>query len=438
MSFIWKSCLLRLKKEIPADDFNSWIQPLHAVEQGSTLKLLAPNNFVIDHIKANFLVKIETIVNESCGGFCLVEFSIGSKKSTNNTGISPTKTNKKPQKPNTNYLNKTFSFDSFIEGKSNQLAKAAAQQVAENSGKSYNPLFIYGKSGLGKTHLMHAIGNYILQKNPGSNIVYLHSEKFASDMVAAFQKNAFDDFKQYYRNITVLLVDDVQFLGGKERSQEEFFHTFNTLFEKNHQLVLTCDRYPREIKNLEDRLKSRFGWGLTVAIEPPDLETRAAILKEKAVQFGVKLSSDAAFFIAKIIQSNVRELEGGLKRTIACANLNGSAITQDLIKKALRDLILLQNKSITTDNIKLTVAEYFKIKVSDLSGKSRKQSVLRPRQIAMCLARELTSCSFPQIGEDFGGKDHTTVINACKRIESLKKSDYKIMDDYQSLSRILL
>ena len=438
MSSIWNNCLSKLENEIPANDFSTWIRPLQAVEKNNTLKLLAPNRFIIDHVKQHFLAKVEDVVYEFSNGSLLIQFEIGSKK---RSSVLPTKIPKKPakveKKSYSNFLNKAFSFDSFVEGKSNQLAKAASQQVSENIGKSYNPLFIYGSSGLGKTHLMHAIGNAVIEKNPATNIVYLHSEKFVQDMVQAFQHNSIDAFKNYYRSIDVLLIDDIQFLAGKERSQEEFFHTFNNLLDKKHQVVLTCDKYPKEIKGLEDRLKSRFGWGLPVAIEPPDLETRAAILIKKASQNNVVLSHEVAFFIGKRIPSNVRDLEGALRRVIANAQFTNKEITVDFTKEALHDLISLQDKLVNIDNIQKTVAEYFKIRVADLSSKNRRQSITRPRQIAMCLARELTSHSFPEIGGSFGGRDHTTVINACKRINLLKESDVKVSEDYQNLLRTL-
>ena len=317
------------------------------------------------------------------------------------------------------------------------MARAASIQVSENIGKAYNPLLIYGSSGLGKTHIMHAIGNAVFQKNPSATIVYLHSEKFVQDMVRALQQNSINSFKEYYRGIDVLLIDDIQFFAGKERSQEEFFHTFNTLLEKKHQIVLTCDKYPKEIIGLEDRLKSRFGCGLPVSIEPPDMETRAAILMKKAAQVNVELPQEVAFFIAKKIPFNVRDLEGALRRVIANAQFTGREITTEFTKEALHDLISLKDKLVNIDNIQKTVAEYFKIRVADLSSKNRKQTVTRPRQMAMCLARELTSHSFPEIGDAFGGRDHTTVMNACKKINELKEADHKIAEDYSNLLRTL-
>ncbi|MDT4332754.1 chromosomal replication initiator protein DnaA [Methylomonas sp. MED-D] len=436
MSVIWNNCLAKLEHEIPGADLNTWIRPLQAVETDSQLKLLAPNRFIIDHIKQHFLTRIEDAVNEFSNATLAVHFEIGSKKAS---AIKTQTLNKSPvQKKNQpNFLNKAFTFESFVEGKSNQLARAASVTVSDNIGKVYNPLFVYGSSGLGKTHLMHAIGNAVLQKKPDANIVYLHSEKFVQDMVKALQQNQINHFKDYYRNIDVLLMDDIQFLAGKERSQEEFFHTFNNLLDQKHQVVLTCDKYPKEIEGLEDRLKSRFSWGLPVAIEPPDLETRTAILIKKAQQVGVDLSHDVAFFIAKRIPSNVRDLEGALRRVVANSQFTGRDITVEFTKEALHDLISLQDKLVSIDNIQKTVAEYFKIRVADLSSKNRKQSITRPRQIAMTLARELTSHSYPEIGDAFGGRDHTTVINACKRVAELKDEDVKMAEDYKNLLRTL-
>ncbi len=437
MSSIWNNCLAKLEHEIPSSDLSTWIRPLQALESGDTLKLLAPNRFIIEHVKQHYLPKIEDAVYEFSNGTLVLKFEIGSKKAP--AIKTPTSVAKTPvqKKKLPNFLNKAFTFDSFVEGKSNQLAKAASIQVSENIGKAYNPLFIYGSSGLGKTHLMHAIGNAVLEQNASVHIVYLHSEKFVQDMVRALQQNTINNFKEYYRNIDILLIDDIQFLAGKERSQEEFFHTFNNLLDKKHQVVLTCDKYPKEIDGLEDRLKSRFGWGLPVAIEPPDLETRAAILIKKAKLVNVELNQEVAFFIAKRIPSNVRDLEGALRRVVANSQFTGREITVDFTKEALHDLISLQDKLVNIDNIQKTVAEYFKIRVVDLSSKTRKQSITRPRQIAMSLARELTSHSYPEIGDAFGGRDHTTVINACKRIAKLKDSDVKVSEDYQNLLRTL-
>ncbi len=324
-----------------------------------------------------------------------------------------------------------------MEGKSNQLAKAASLQVASNPAVAYNPLFLYGGVGLGKTHLMHAIGNQIIQDNPKAKVLYLHSERFVADMVKALQTNSMNEFKRYYRNVDALLIDDIQFFAGKDRTQEEFFHTFNALLESQQQVILTCDRYPKEINGVEERLKSRFGWGLTVAVEPPELETRVAILMSKAEQTNINLPYEVAFFVAKRIRSNVRELEGALKRIIANAHFTGKAITLDFVKEALRDLLALQDKLVTVENIQRTVAEYYKIKVADLLSKRRNRSVARPRQIAMALAKELTNHSLPEIGDAFGGRDHTTVLHACRMINELRQSDADIEEDYTNLLRIL-
>jgi chromosomal replication initiator protein len=436
MSATWNTCLSKLEHEISSSDFSTWIRPLQAVEEQNKIRLLAPNRFVLDWVKEHHFAKIEQAIAEFSNGEQRVSLEIGSKSSVpaapgNKLKIPETK------KSRPNFLNSAFTFENFVEGKSNQLAKAASMQVTENAGKTYNPLLIYGGSGLGKTHLMHAIGNAIVKKNPAANVVYLHSEKFVQDMVRALQQNTIDTFKEYYRTLDTLLIDDIQFLAGKERSQEEFFHTFNALLEKKHQVVMTCDKFPKEIEGLEDRLKSRFGWGLPVTIEPPDLETRAAILMKKAHIAHVDLPQEVAFFIGKRIPSNVRDLEGALRRVIANSQFTGCPITIEFTKEALHDLISLQDRLINIENIQKTVAEYFKIRISDLTSKNRKQSVTRPRQIAMTLARELTSLSLPEIGEAFGGRDHTTVINACKRIGKLKDSDIKLAEDYSNLLRTL-
>ena len=436
MSSIWDNCLAKLENEIANADFSTWIRPLQAVENDGHLVLLAPNRFVLDWVKQHYFAKIEETIRDFSNGAITLTLEIGSKKTNAQLPTNRAKPTE-AKKSTPNFLNKAFTFDNFVEGKSNQLARAASMQVSENSGKAYNPLLIYGSSGLGKTHLMHAIGNAVLHKSPSANIIYLHSEKFVQDMVRALQQNSIDSFKQFYRAIDVLLIDDIQFFAGKDRSQEEFFHTFNTLIEKKHQIVLTCDKYPKEIDGLEERLKSRFGCGLPVSIEPPDMETRAAILMKKAQLANINLDQEVAFFIAKRIPSNVRDLEGALRRVIANAGFTGRAITPEFAKEALHDLISLQDKLVNIDNIQKTVADYYKIRIADLSAKNRKQTITRPRQIAMCLARELTSQSFPEIGAAFGGRDHTTVINACKRIGDLKQSDHKLAEDYSNLLRTL-
>jgi len=446
---IWVKCLNQLQTELPAQEFSTWIRPLQAQDSAEELVLYAPNRFVMDWVAQRYQPKIESI---------LVEFDADKKvvvrvgdipvanvaRPTNETPRAepaPVQTHVVAEKKlpfvHESGLNSKFTFDNFVEGKSNQLARAAATQVVENLGKAYNPLFLYGGVGLGKTHLMHAIGNAILAQRPDANVVYLHSERFVADMVKALQNNAINEFKHYYRSVDALMIDDIQFFAGKDRSQEEFFHTFNALLEGHQQIVMTCDRYPKEINGLEERLKSRFGWGLTVSIEPPDLETRVAILINKAVECKVNLQHEVAFFIAKRVRSNVRELEGALKRVIANAKFTGSEITIDFVREALKDLISLQDKLVTMDNIQKTVAEYYKIKLSDLLSKRRSRSVARPRQVAMALAKELTNHSLPEIGEAFGGRDHTTVLHACRTIAELKNSNHDIAEDYSNLLRTL-
>ncbi|WP_045226630.1 chromosomal replication initiator protein DnaA [Methyloterricola oryzae] len=441
MSTLWSDCISKLEGELPPQQFNTWIRPLQAVENGAELRLLAPNRFVLDWVKQHFFEKIEEAVsNQKLQPAPHVVLEIGSKVENSSKSENRLQVPKRPatvRKSQPNNLNSAFTFESFVEGKSNQLAKAASAQVAQSVGRAYNPLFIYGGVGLGKTHLMHAIGNEILRGNPSANIVYLHSERFVSDMVKALQHNAINAFKEFYRTVDALLIDDIQFFAGKERSQEEFFHTFNTLLENKHQVVLTCDRYPKEIKGLEERLKSRFGWGLPVAVEPPDLETRVAILMTKAQNAGVDLSPEVAFFIGKRIRSNIRELEGALRRVIANSHFTGKPITLDFAKEALRDLIALQDRMVNVDNIQKTVAEYFKIRVADLLSNKRTRSVTRPRQMAMALAKELTNHSLPEIGQMFGGRDHTTVLHATRKVAELKESDNKFLEDYSNLIRIL-
>lgn len=441
MTTLWTHCLSQLESEISSQQFNTWLRPLQAVETKIELRLLAPNKFVLDWVKENYYMRIEQfIVEQQVQPQPTLILEIGSKakhpdsqkKSWNRAKKSNISKKAKP-----NNLNSAFTFENFVEGKSNQLAKAAAIQVCENIGGAYNPLFMYGGVGLGKTHLMHAIGHMILQRNRSANVCYLHSEKFVTDMVKALQHNTIDAFKEHYRGLDALLIDDIQFFAGKERSQEEFFHTFNTLLENKHQVVLTCDRYPKEIKGLEERLKSRFGWGLPVAIEPPDLETRVAILMKKANSAEIEIPYEVAFLIAKRIRSNVRELEGALRRVIANADFTGKPITLDFAKEALKDLIALHDKSVSIENIQRTVAEYYKIKVSDLLSNRRTRSISRPRQIAMSLAKDLTNQSLPEIGQQFGGKDHTTVLHAKKKIKELLESDSKIAEDYSNLFRTL-
>jgi chromosomal replication initiator protein len=444
-----------LENEFPSQQFNTWIRPLQAELMNGKLILFAPNRFVLDWIVERFLTRINELVSQFSEDQPLsVSIEIGSKRidivrSEGDTSSTQSKTSAassvatkshssySDQKMYQSNLNLNFTFVNFVEGKSNQLAKAASLQVAENPAIAYNPLFLYGGVGLGKTHLMHAIGNQIIQSNPKAKVLYLHSERFVADMVKALQTNSMNEFKQYYRNVDALLIDDIQFFAGKDRTQEEFFHTFNALLESQQQVILTCDRYPKEINGVEERLKSRFGWGLTVAVEPPELETRVAILMSKAEHTQISLPYEVAFFVAKRIRSNVRELEGALKRIIANAHFTGKAITLDFVKEALRDLLALQDKLVTIENIQRTVAEYYKIKVADLLSKRRNRSVARPRQIAMALAKELTNHSLPEIGDAFGGRDHTTVLHACRNIAELRQSDSDIEEDYTNLLRIL-
>jgi chromosomal replication initiator protein len=441
---LWNHCLRRLESELPEQHFNTWIRPLQAVEDGGCLRLLAPNRYVVDWVNQNCAARIGELVEELVPPptpHVVVE--IGSRRAVV-TDTSPglrvpeLRGKREPVLPQIGgRLNADFTFVNFVEGKSNQLARAAAIQVAENPGRAYNPLFIYGGVGLGKTHLMHAIGNHIRAQNKDARVAYVHSERFVGDMVRALQHNTINEFKTAYRTLDALLIDDIQFFAGKERSQEEFFHTFNALLEGQQQVILTCDRYPKEVQGLEERLKSRFGWGLTVAIEPPELETCVAILMSKASATGVELPEEVAFFVAKRIRSNVRELEGALRRVIANSQFTGRPISLDFAKEALKDLLALQERLVTIDNIQKTVAEYFKIRVADLLSKRRSRSITRPRQVAMALAKELTNHSLPEIGDAFGGRDHTTVLHACRLIKELRESQLRMNEDYQNLLRTL-
>lgn len=477
---IWQKCLACLQDELPSHQFNTWIRPLKVNEEGRMIQLLAPNRFVQDWVRDKYFSRIRELVadyaTDDTQGVELV-VAVGSSSSSAahykaerasvvakpgfvpNAPASPSFATRQPGviiQPQFNteavperviqvegsvrhqsYLNRAFTFSSFVQGKSNQLALAAAKQVAENPGSSYNPLFLYGGVGLGKTHLMHAVGAALIEKNPNAKVVYLHSERFVADMVKALQLNAINEFKRFYRSVDALLIDDIQFFAGKERSQEEFFHTFNALLESGQQMILTCDRYPKEIVGLEDRLKSRFGWGLTVAVEPPELETRVAILMKKAAEGNIALPEDAAFFLAKKIRSNVRELEGALKRVVANSHFTGEEISTPFIQESLRDLLALQDRKVSIDNIQKTVASYYKIKIADILSKRRSRSVARPRQLAMALSKELTNHSLPEIGDAFGGRDHTTVLHACRKIKELREADRDIHDDYDNLYRSL-
>ncbi len=450
---MWTKCQKFLQDELPPTEFSTWIRPLKATSNSKKLFLQAPNRFVLDWVKEKYLTRINEIINQGDNNNIEILFDILTVEATYEKTklVNKTSPNSLTAKKTNNHfvsnnnalhqrkgnLNQQFSFDNFVQGKSNQLAMAAAKQVSMNPGTAYNPLFIYGGVGLGKTHLMQAIGNQILRNKPNGKVVYLHSERFVADMVKALQTNTIDKFKRFYRSVDALLIDDIQFFANKERSQEEFFHTFNALLEGNQQVILTCDRYPKEIDGVEERLKSRMGWGLTVFIEPPELETRVAILMSKAEESNIDLPHEVAFFIAKRIRANVRELEGALKRVTANAQFTGKDITVDFVKDALRDLLAAQDKQVRIENIQKTVSEYYKIKVSDLLSKRRNRSIARPRQIAMSLAKELTNRSLPEIGEAFGGKDHTTVLHACRKIKELKEELQDINEDYTNLLRIL-
>jgi chromosomal replication initiator protein len=442
---LWNRCLRLLEAELPEQQFNTWLRPLQAVEEAGTLRLFAPNRYVVDWVNQNLRSRIAQVLNSvaSTDAPQLV-LEVGSRPFITNGHTAAAPAAPVSAKPATvdrliigGRLNRDFTFDGFVEGKSNQLARAAAMQVAKNPGRAYNPLLIYGGVGLGKTHLMQAVGNMLVATSPDSRIGYVHSERFVGDMVRALRHNTMNEFKTAYRTLDCLLIDDIQFFAGKDRSQEEFFHTFNALLEGQQQVILTCDRYPKEVDGLEERLKSRCGWGLTVAIEPPELETCVAILMSKAVGMEIELPEEVAFFIAKRIRSNVRELEGALRRVAANALFTGRSITPEFAKEALRDLIALQDKLVTVENIQKTVAEYYKIRVADLLSKRRSRSIARPRQVAMALAKELTNHSLPEIGDGFGGRDHTTVLHACKRIKELRESETRVTEDYLNLLRTL-
>ena len=460
---IWENCLDRLQDELPSQQFNMWLRPLQPDWDDSShrLRLFAPNRFVLEWVNEKYMTRIRELVNELDGNLAQVNVEIGSRPrvvvpaaaqpavpsaSTRSsgpvgtpavTGATDERKAEAPPAPYRHGLDPRSTFDNFVAGKSNDMARAAAQQVAENPGKGYNPLFIYGGVGLGKTHLMHAVGNAMLARNPAARIVYLQSERFVNEMIRAVQTHTMNEFKRHYRSVDALLIDDIQFFVGKPQSQEEFFHTFNALVDGGQQIILTSDRFPKEIEGLEERLKSRFGWGLTVQVEPPELETRVAILVRKADDVGIALPQDIAFFIAQKIRGNVRELEGALRRVIAHANFKGQPITADLARDALRDLLAMQARLISIDNIQRTVAEYYKIKMADLLSPKRNRSVARPRQVAMALAKDLTSHSLPEIGEAFGGRDHTTVLHGCRKVVELRNSNTDVEEDWRNLSRLL-
>ena len=424
----WSECTEKLEAKLSQEEFNTWIKPLKADINNNDLEISAPNDFVLTYVKENLGQIIENLVNKS-------DDSINVKYKTLDKSTFVEKLNVTDE--HTPGLVQSFTFNTFVEGKSNHMALAAAKQVAANPKGDYNPLFIYGGVGLGKTHLMHAVGNEILQSDTSKRIVYVHSEKFVADMVKALQLGAMSEFKEFYRNADALLIDDIQFFAGKEQSQEEFFHTFNTLLDRNHQMILTCDKYPKEIDGLEERLKSRLGWGLPVIIEPPELETRAAVLLSKANSMGVTLPNDCAIYIAQRIRSNIRELEGALKRVVANSRFADQEIDIPFVKEALKDLFVISAKMVSIDNIQKTVAEYYNIKLSDLLSKRRSRSITRPRQLAMALTKELTNHSLPEIGEAFNGRDHTTVLHACGKIKELRKEIPSLEEDYRNLNRTL-
>lgn len=455
MSSLWAQSLKHLENDLNDQQFHTWIRPLQAIEEESAIRLLAPSTFILDWVNKKLMDNIRQAVSLAApvntpeikleiGDYSLegleepeptvpqplqkkAETKPKARRATDVSGSNGIKSN----------LNTSFTFDTFVEGKANQLAAAAARQVAENPGGSYNPFFIYGGVGLGKTHLMHAIGNQLMKDKPNARVVYLHSERFVADMVNALRHNKIDEFKRFYRSLDALLIDDIQFFANKEQSQEEFFHTFNTLLEGNKQVILTSDRFPKEVDGLEDRLKSRFGWGLTIAVEPPEFEMRVAILLKKATEFNVVLPDEVAFFIAKRLRGNVRDLEGALKRVGAYAQFTQQLLTVDIVKEALKDLLALQQKMVTLENIQKTVADYYKIRVADVLSKRRTRNIARPRQIAMAIAKELTNHSLPEIGDAFGGRDHTTVLHAVRKVKELRETDHHIDEDFNSLVRII-
>jgi len=446
MQGFWAACLSRFEKELPAQQFNTWIRPLRldaSVAPSGELRLLAPNRFVLQWVKERFLPRIEALGAEFFSSPIRVSLTLDAVADPD-PGVPPPASEARPARPSSrtptpdrSSLNHEFSFDSFVAGKANQLARAAALQVAEHPGTSYNPLFIYGGVGLGKTHLIHAVGNHVLMQHPSARVRYLHAAQYVSDVIRAYQQKSFDEFKRYYHSLDLLLIDDIQFFTGKDRTQEEFFYAFNALIEAHKQLIITCDTYPKELAGIDERLKSRFSWGLTVAIEPPEQEMRVAIILKKAEAVSLSLSEEVAFFIAKHIRSNVRELEGALKSVIAYSRFTGRDITLDTAKEALKDLLSAQNRQITIENIQKTVAEYYKLRVSDMHSKKRNRNVARPRQLAMALAKELTQMSLPDIGDAFGNRDHTTVLHACRTIASLREKNHDINRDYHVLEQVL-
>jgi len=441
MNSFWRFCLAHFEKELPPQQFRTWIKPLRVHADGNALTLVAPNRFVQQWIRDRFLARIEQLAQERLERPVEVRLVLAEKEHPAPRAEHPAQAadggGAKPSSREVSRLNPAFTFETFVTGKANELARAAAIQVAERPGTAYNPLFIYGGVGLGKTHLIQAIGNHLRAHAPESKIRYIHAEQYVSDVVRAYQHKAFDDFKRYYHSLDLLLIDDIQFFSGKNRTQEEFFYAFNALIEAHKQVVITCDTYPKEIAGIENRLISRFGWGLTVAVDPPELEMRVAILLKKAEADGVKLDEPVAFFLAKHIQSNVRELEGGLKRVLAYARFTGQPLSVDVCRDALRDLLAIQHRQVSIENIQKTVADYYKIKVSEMYSKKRSRNVARPRQIAMAIAKELTQLSLPDIGEAFGGRDHTTVLHACRKVALLKSTNSELTRDFNSLLKVL-
>ena len=437
MSDLWQRCLARLEGEIEPGVLHTWLQPLQARDDDGVLRLLAPNSYTLDFVRNEYLARIEETLSALAGRPVPLRLEVGSIATVVRPAAAQALLSGATASAPQHNIDPHYSFDNFVEGKSNQLGKAAAMQVAQNPGRAYNPLLLYGGTGLGKTHLMQAAGNLMLKHNPSMKLLYVHSERFTEMMITALRNKNMDDFKHRFRSVDALLIDDIQFFAGKDATQEEFFHTFNTLYESRQQIILTCDRYPKEVDNLELRLKSRLGWGLSVAIEPPDFETRAAILLEKAQARGIPLPGDVALLLARRIRSNVRELEGALNTVAAQANLSGRGITMELVQETLRDLFNVHARAITIQNIQKTVGDYYQLRLSDLLSQRRVRSLARPRQIAMALAKELTEHSLPEIGEAFGGKDHTTVMHACKKIRSLCDTDMRLRQDWDKLIRIL-
>ena len=437
----WLLCVDIFSKELTKQQFSTWIKPLDFKIQGKKAQILAPNQFVLQWVKDKFSSQIQGLVKEHLKNID-IEYSVVKKindKSKNISDISSKLNNiaLKPPTKKTNGLNPSFNFSNFVTGKANQLATAAARQIAESPGKAYNPLFIYGGVGLGKTHLTHAIGNHLKSLQPNAKIKYLHAERYVHDVVKAYENKAFDSFKKTYHSLDLLLIDDIQFIGKKNRTQEEFFYAFNSLIENEKQIIITCDSYPKEIPGVDERLRTRFSWGLTVAIDPPELEMRVAILLKKAEENNTLLPEDVAFFVAKQIRSNVRELEGALNRIVAMSNFTSREIDTTLAKESLRDLIAVRGRQVSVENIQKTVAEYYKIKIVDILSKKRSRNFSRPRQLAMCLTRELTNLSFPEIGAAFGGRHHTTIMHACDEIENLRLSDQNISQDLGFLTQVL-